>query len=157
MFSSVISGVVTVLGRPGRGASQVEKSPRLNWATQFLTMAYGGACSLNVSIRMAWISFGALPHSRRLNQSPPCACSGSATSVHHTGTALRTLHRTAQCRYSGPWQTAATSPLPLGRKQFYIFYVRAPVHVEGFREVVLVFAPSGLISAGWGTCCQAQR
>jgi len=30
--------VVTVLGRPGRGASQVEKSPRLNWATQFLTV-----------------------------------------------------------------------------------------------------------------------
>jgi len=30
--------VVTVLGRLGRGASQVEKS-RLNWATQFLTVA----------------------------------------------------------------------------------------------------------------------
>ena len=28
-----ISGVVTVLGRPGRGASQVEKSPHLNLAT----------------------------------------------------------------------------------------------------------------------------
>jgi len=27
---SIISGVDTVLGRPGRGASQVEKSPRLN-------------------------------------------------------------------------------------------------------------------------------
>ena len=37
---SIISGVVTVLGRPGRGASQVEKSPRLNQATQFLTVAY---------------------------------------------------------------------------------------------------------------------
>jgi len=58
---SVISGVVTVLGRPGRGASQVEKSSRLNWATQFLTTAYDGANSRNVSIRMAWISFGALP------------------------------------------------------------------------------------------------
>jgi len=32
---SIISGVVTVFGRPGRGASQVEKSPRLNWSTQF--------------------------------------------------------------------------------------------------------------------------
>jgi len=32
--------MVTVLGHPGRGASQVEKSPRLNWATQFLTVAY---------------------------------------------------------------------------------------------------------------------
>ena len=35
---SIISGVVTVLGRPGRGASQVEKSPRLNGVTQFLTV-----------------------------------------------------------------------------------------------------------------------
>ena len=43
-ISSTISGVVTVLGRPGRGASQVEKSPRLNWATQFLTVSYNGAC-----------------------------------------------------------------------------------------------------------------
>jgi len=33
------SGVVTVLGRPGRGASQVERSPRLNWATQRSTVA----------------------------------------------------------------------------------------------------------------------
>jgi len=45
--------VVTVLGRPGRGASQVEKSPCLNWATQFLTVAYDGAYSPNVSVRMA--------------------------------------------------------------------------------------------------------
>jgi len=49
----IISGLVTVLGRPGRGASQVEKSPRLNWATQFLMVAYNGACSPNVSFRMA--------------------------------------------------------------------------------------------------------
>ena len=45
---SVVSGVFTVLGRPGRGASQVEKSSRLNWATQFLTVAYDGAYSPNV-------------------------------------------------------------------------------------------------------------
>jgi len=32
--------VVTVLGHPGQGASQVEKSPCLNWATQILTVAY---------------------------------------------------------------------------------------------------------------------
>jgi len=38
-----------------------EKSLRLNWATQFLTVPYDGACSPNVSIRMPWISFGALP------------------------------------------------------------------------------------------------
>jgi len=31
----------------------VEKSPRLNWATQFLTVAHDGECSPNVSIRMA--------------------------------------------------------------------------------------------------------
>ena len=58
---SIISRVVTLLGHPGRGASQVEKSPRLNWATQFLTVAYDDACSHNVSFRMAWISFGTLP------------------------------------------------------------------------------------------------
>ena len=57
---SIISGVVTVLGHPGRGTSQVEKSPHLNWATQFLTVACDGACSLNVSVRMAWISFRSL-------------------------------------------------------------------------------------------------
>ena len=39
----------------------MEKSPCLNWATQFLTVAYNGACSPNVSVKMAWISFGALP------------------------------------------------------------------------------------------------
>ena len=57
---SIISGVVTVLGHPGRGTSRVEKSPRLNWATQFLTVTYNGACS-PVSLRMVCISFSALP------------------------------------------------------------------------------------------------
>ena len=64
---SVICWVVTVLGRPGRGASQVAKSPRLNWSTQFLTVAYDGACSPNVSCRMAWISLGALPFRKKEN------------------------------------------------------------------------------------------
>ena len=68
---SIISWVVTVLGRPGRGASQAEISPRLSWATQFLTVACDGACfhnvsfrmacSHNISFRMARIFFGALP------------------------------------------------------------------------------------------------
>ena len=58
---SIMSGFVTVLGRPGRGATQVGKSPRLNWVTQFLTMAYDGVSTHNVSVRMAWVSFGALP------------------------------------------------------------------------------------------------
>ena len=53
--------MVTVLSRPGRGASQVEKLPRLNWFTQFLMVAYDGAYSPNVSPRMARISFGVLP------------------------------------------------------------------------------------------------
>jgi len=48
---SMISVVVTVLCRPGRGATQMGKS-RLIWATQFVTVAYNGACSLNVSVRM---------------------------------------------------------------------------------------------------------
>ena len=39
----------------------MKKSPRLNSATQFLTVAYDGAFSPNVSVRMAWIFFGALP------------------------------------------------------------------------------------------------
>ena len=56
---SIISRVVTVFGRPGQGASQVEKSPRLNWTTQFLTVAHDGACSPYVSVIMAWISFSA--------------------------------------------------------------------------------------------------
>jgi hypothetical protein len=43
------------------GISQVEKSSRLNWATQFLTVAYDGACSPKPSLRMVWISFGTLP------------------------------------------------------------------------------------------------
>jgi len=58
---SIISRVVTVLGHLGWGATQVEKSPRLNWATQLLTVAYDGACSPNISVRMAWISYGVLP------------------------------------------------------------------------------------------------
>jgi len=58
---SSFSGVVTVLGRPGRGETQVEKSPRLNLVTQSLTVAYDGACSPDVSFRMAGISFSALP------------------------------------------------------------------------------------------------
>jgi len=41
--------VVTVLGLPGRGASQVEKSPRVNWGTQFLTVAYDGFCQNGVN------------------------------------------------------------------------------------------------------------
>ena len=66
---SIISGVVTVLGRPGRGATQVEKSPRLNWATQFLTLVYDGACFPNVSVRVAWISFVALPCRKKTDYS----------------------------------------------------------------------------------------
>ena len=39
----------------------MEKSPLLNWATHFLTVPYDGACSPNISVRVACISFGALP------------------------------------------------------------------------------------------------
>jgi len=51
--------VVTVSGSPGQGASQVEKSPRLNWATQYLTVAYGGACSL--LFPSEWREFSSAP------------------------------------------------------------------------------------------------
>jgi hypothetical protein len=37
------------------------KVTRLNLVTQFFMVAYDGACSPNVYIRMAWISFSALP------------------------------------------------------------------------------------------------
>ena len=37
------------------------KSPRLNWATQFLDVAYDGAYYPTVSVGMVWISFSALP------------------------------------------------------------------------------------------------
>ena len=42
-----------------------KKSPRLNWATLFLTVAYGGEYSPNGSIRIAWISFGAFPFRKK--------------------------------------------------------------------------------------------
>jgi hypothetical protein len=57
---SIISRLITVLLSSGRCASQVKKLPSLNLATQFLTVAYHGVCSHNVSFRMAWISFGFL-------------------------------------------------------------------------------------------------
>jgi len=62
---SIIVRVFTVLGCPGRGASQVEKSPRLNRVTQYLTVAYDGSCSPNIYFRMEWISFGALPCTKK--------------------------------------------------------------------------------------------
>jgi len=69
-ISSLISGVVTVLCRPARGESQVEKSPSLNRATQFFKVTYDGAYSSNVSVRMAWISLSALPcRKQKLNDS----------------------------------------------------------------------------------------
>jgi hypothetical protein len=56
MLKSFIDFVLFILHNyvlsPGRGASQVRKS-RLNWATQFLTVAYDGVCSSNVSVTMA--------------------------------------------------------------------------------------------------------
>ena len=52
---SIISGVVTVLARTKRGASQVETSPRLYWVTCDV------ACSPNVSVKMVRISFRAFP------------------------------------------------------------------------------------------------
>ena len=73
-ISSIISGVVTVLGHPGRGASQVEKSPCLNWAIQFLTVAYNGAYSPDVSVRMVCISFSALPCRKKTWWQLTCPC-----------------------------------------------------------------------------------
>jgi hypothetical protein len=58
---SIISVMFTVLGRPVRGITQVEKSPLLKLASQFLTVAYYAVRSPNVSIRMSWNSFGVMP------------------------------------------------------------------------------------------------
>ena len=66
---SIISGLVAVLVLPGRGASHVERSPHLNWTTQFLTVACNGACSPNVFVWMALISFGALPCRKKIDYS----------------------------------------------------------------------------------------
>jgi len=63
---SIISGVAIVLCRPGRGATQVENSPCLNWTTQCLALAYNGACSPNVFVGMVWVFLGAL-HCRKNN------------------------------------------------------------------------------------------
>ena len=68
---SIISGEANVLGRPGRGASQVIKSPRLILAIQFLTLAYDrawslvfrGQCRLCVRKEITTISFHALNNS----------------------------------------------------------------------------------------------
>jgi len=56
---SIISGVATVLDRPGRGASQMEKSPRLVWITQFLPAAHDGECS--VMSLSEWCEFPSAP------------------------------------------------------------------------------------------------
>jgi len=44
----------------------MEKSSTLIWTTQILTVAYDGAYPRNVSIRMARISFDALPYKKKL-------------------------------------------------------------------------------------------
>ena len=54
---SIISRVVTILGRLGWGAPQVEKSLHLKWATQFLMVAYDGACSRNVPVSQNVVNF----------------------------------------------------------------------------------------------------
>ena len=55
-------GVVNVLGTPGQGEAQVEESPRLNWATRFLTVAYDGACLPNVLMFLSeWCEFTSAP------------------------------------------------------------------------------------------------
>ena len=59
-------GMVTVLSRLKRAAPQVETSTRLKCSRQFLMVAYDGACSINVSDKMARISFGVFPCRKKL-------------------------------------------------------------------------------------------
>jgi len=61
---SIISGVVGVLGCPGRDTWYVEKLTHIKWATQFFMVAYDGACFPYISVRMVWISFGTLPQGK---------------------------------------------------------------------------------------------
>ena len=63
---SIVFEVVTVLCRLGRGATDVEKSPHLNWVTQCLTVAYNGVCYPIVFVRMARIFFGAFPWRKKI-------------------------------------------------------------------------------------------
>ena len=54
-YPRIILGIwnnLSITSRPGRGAKQVEKSQRLNWATQILTVAYDCACPPDVSVTM---------------------------------------------------------------------------------------------------------
>jgi len=47
----------------------VEKSPRLNWATQLSTVAYVCPCSSNVSVRMNFFRRLALQRKKKLDNS----------------------------------------------------------------------------------------
>ena len=58
---SIISGVVTVLGRTGRGASQVKKITTFKLVHPVFEGDMRRCMFPNVSIRMMWISLGALP------------------------------------------------------------------------------------------------
>jgi hypothetical protein len=53
--------LITILSRPARGASQVDKSPRLNWATQFLTVAYDGTVHIILTFLSEWREFPSAP------------------------------------------------------------------------------------------------
>jgi hypothetical protein len=56
---SIIYRKITVLGRPGRGALQVEQLARLNWDTHFLTMEYYGEFPL--TFLSEWREFPSAP------------------------------------------------------------------------------------------------
>ena len=120
------------------GASQVEKSPRLNWATQFLTVAYDGACSPNVSARMAWIYFGALPWRKGnlMTIAPPCcwnrarrltcflsACKNKRLAVRHEQTPISndTIDYFLRHREVGRAKDLSALPRTYPPKPAYIF------------------------------------
>ena len=50
---------LNILGRPGRGASQVERLPRLNWATQFSVVTYD--CAIPLMFLSEWREFPSAP------------------------------------------------------------------------------------------------
>ena len=64
---SIISGVVTVFGRPGWTHHRWKNYRVSSVPPSFWRVAYDGACSHNVSVRIAWISFGSLRCRKKLN------------------------------------------------------------------------------------------
>ena len=100
---SIISGVSPFWVVQDEARHRWKNHHVLNWVTQFLTVAYDGTCSPSVSIRMAWISFGAFPcggGGTWLQFASPCCWNGArrltcflSASVTRKKLAIRHMNR----------------------------------------------------------------